>query len=1075
VTKQMEQGTQRRSSRGGFGEPFDGGHPDIRERDCVVGDEMQVLPRHCDSESVASNPARTNRLEWPGTQFVPLGHHGEMMIGDLEIHGQARAPFTGQQQLSLESHAYLRQGNIGILRVDLERSPGSEPPDREIGGVPKVGSGTGEVSPTTGFDLPGCGRRVLPSPLEPDMCRLGRLRLMLLDRDKELGLLSGLLAGVGSSGGKVVLVRGEAGIGKSLLVRECFGGRDDEAHVYFGFCDDLLTPQPLGPFWDVAREEPSLGESLEKGDRRAVMETLLDLLSRSLRPTVLVVEDTHWADEATFDVIKYLGRRIGGSNGLLVLTYRDGEVDHDHPLRQVIGDLAPEDLVRIHLGGLSVEAVAALVEDTDLDSDQVVALTDGNPLFVTEVAASGVEGVPSSVQDSVLARAGKLSSGARRVLDLVSVIPGVSERSLIEIIVEPTEEEMTECVRQGLLRVGDDTVSFHHELTRRAVESALHTADRRRLNQQVLAELGESGNPSRLVHHAREADDTDSLIGFAPKASRAAMAMGSHREASAHFRTLEPYLNRITAVDRAAIFDDWARNEFNLDTVTALDILARAIELHRSTGDDHALARALTFAVRVNEHNGHPEAADTCVAEAVAILESYPPSGDLAFAMSRRAWLSMMRGDRVRAIELADRAISLAEVVGDELTMIHSLNTKGTSTYMRGDPDGFRLLEEARRRAEQGGYRLEETLALVNMAGAAFELRQLELASELAQRTIDTAARYEIGAAENYARASHAEVLVWKGDWVAAEDLTAEVLGSHPQRGTRTEMIAGYVLGRLQTRQGRPQAQTTLDRTWSLAELSAEMQHLIPTAAALAEYMWLTGDDDSGRITRFREVLDEGLRLENLWAGGDLAFWLWKLGELTKAPEGAAEPYRLVIEGKPVEAAAIWEAKGIPYERALALMDDDQKAQLEALQILETLGATAVAAKLRQTLRDQGVTVPRGKRRDTRRHGVGLTARQAEVLQLLDQDLSNHEMTEPVYPPHAFVRKVGATGNIGFRGKLIQVGMRFASARVRVVEVERLVHIYHGDTVIRVLTINPDCYYQPKPGKEPPTQRRSVT
>ena len=136
---------------------------------------------------------------------------------------------------------------------------------------------------------------------------------MLLDRDKELGLLSGLLAGVGASGGKVVLVRGEAGIGKSTLVRECFGGHDDEAHVLFGFCDDLLTPQPLGPFWDVAREEPSLGEVLEKGDRRAVMEVLLDLLSRSLRPTVLVVEDTHWADEATLDVIKYLGRRISGS------------------------------------------------------------------------------------------------------------------------------------------------------------------------------------------------------------------------------------------------------------------------------------------------------------------------------------------------------------------------------------------------------------------------------------------------------------------------------------------------------------------------------------------------------------------------------------------------------------------------------------------------------------------------------------------------------------------------------------------------------------------------------------------
>jgi transposase InsO family protein len=85
------------------------------------------------------------------------------------------------------------------------------------------------------------------------------------------------------------------------------------------------------------------------------------------------------------------------------------------------------------------------------------------------------------------------------------------------------------------------------------------------------------------------------------------------------------------------------------------------------------------------------------------------------------------------------------------------------------------------------------------------------------------------------------------------------------------------------------------------------------------------------------------------------------------------------------------------------------------------------------------------------------------------------EMTEPDYPPDAYVRKVGETGNIGFRGKLIQVGTRYVAAQVRVVEVEHLVHIYHGDTLIRVLTIDPDRYYQPKPRKEPPRQRRSVT
>jgi transposase InsO family protein len=85
------------------------------------------------------------------------------------------------------------------------------------------------------------------------------------------------------------------------------------------------------------------------------------------------------------------------------------------------------------------------------------------------------------------------------------------------------------------------------------------------------------------------------------------------------------------------------------------------------------------------------------------------------------------------------------------------------------------------------------------------------------------------------------------------------------------------------------------------------------------------------------------------------------------------------------------------------------------------------------------------------------------------------EMTEPTYPPDAYVRKVGETGNIGFRGKLIHIGIHYATAQVRVIEVDRLVHIYHGDALIRALTIDPDRYYQPKGERQPPRQRRSVT
>lgn len=827
----------------------------------------------------------------------------------------------------------------------------------------------------------------------PYLGGIGKVWCMLLERDSELELLADLQTGAESVGGRVVLVRGEAGIGKSALVGEFVGGIADEWQVLVGACDDLLTPQTLGPFWDIAREESSLREPLEDGDRMAVMEVLLDLLSRQLRPTVLVLEDTHWADEATLDIIRYVGRRIATTNGLLLLTYRDGEVDYDHPLRRVIGDLPPQNLARVHLVGLSPEAVAALIGDAGLDLDEVLALTDGNPLFVAEVLESGIRDVPLSIQDSVLARASRLSKGGRDVLDLVSVVPGDTERDLIESILGSTERHLAECGRQGLVRVEADTVSFHHELTRRAVESALSPADRRRLNQLVLTELGDVGDASRLVHHAREAGDVESIIRLAPLAAREAMAVESHREAAAHFRALEPYLERVEAAERAAILDDWARNEFYLGNPGAPVVLARAIDLHRSSSEDLALARTLTFAVRLNEVSGRSGAADACAAEAVAILEAYPPSADLANATSQLAWLSMMRGDGARAIELADEAIDLAERTGDELAMIYALNTKGSETYIRGDLDGFRLLEEARARAARSGYPFEETRALLNMASAAAERRELVLAGDLAQRTSDTAARYEIHILEAYGRAIYAEVLSWKGEWAAAEDAATDAVGTHPH----ADLLAGWVLARLQVRRGRPEARAMLDDLWSLAEPTNEMQNLLPSAAAQAEHMWLTGGDDPDRIARFRNVLDDGLQLRSSHSVGDLALWLWKLGELSRAPDGIPEPYRLVIEGDAMAAADLWAEIGCPYERALALAHGDQSAQLEALDIFEALGAPAVAAKLRKAMRDQGMSVPRGKARATRDNVAGLTQRQTEVLQLLDEGLSNTEIADRLF------------------------------------------------------------------------------
>jgi hypothetical protein len=232
---------------------------------------------------------------------------------------------------------------------------------------------------------------------------------VILEREEQLATLNLLLDDAASSGGRVVLVRGEAGIGKSALVGSFLDDSRERAHTLLGACDDLITPQPFGPIWDIARQDASLVDPLATGDRRAIMEATLDLLSRSLRPTVLVFEDTQWADEATLDLIKFLGRRIARTNGLLILTYRDVEVDTDHALRQVVGDLPLANLMRMPLSHLSGEAVASMIKDDSFDVDEVIALTGGNPLFVTEVLVSGTDAVPSSIKDAVLARASKLS------------------------------------------------------------------------------------------------------------------------------------------------------------------------------------------------------------------------------------------------------------------------------------------------------------------------------------------------------------------------------------------------------------------------------------------------------------------------------------------------------------------------------------------------------------------------------------------------------------------------------------------------------------------------------------------
>lgn len=510
----------------------------------------------------------------------------------------------------------------------------------------------------------------------------------VVGRQAELGRLTRWLDDLDGSGGRVVLIRGEAGIGKSTLVEAFVAKASPRVRVFLGMCDPLGTPQPLGPVRDVARRSASVAAALDVGDRRAVMDALLDLLSHPTQAAVLVIEDVQWADEATFDVVRFLGRRIAAANGLLVLTYRDNEVGDGHPMRQIVGELPPANVARIAVPPLSLDAIASLAGDVPVEPSELLAFTGGNALFVSEVVAAGALEAPAAVEDAVLASVSRLPPDARRVAEFVSVNPAGVEWPVVDALLGPVTSELHAGVGRGLLRVDDD-VRYRHEIQRRAVEASLSAHRRRELHQRVLAQLDGRADVARLVHHARAAGDDDALMRFAPQAARAAMAAGSHREAIAHFRAIGPLLHRLPDKEAASLAEDWVRTAHRFGYPDdAVAVLPRAVARWRSAGNREALARTLALGVMVLEDDARHGKAEAAAAEAIEILEELPAGSTLAYALTERARLHHLRGggNEAQAIAALDRAIGIAEAAGDDRSAADALTLKGSRCTTRRTP-----------------------------------------------------------------------------------------------------------------------------------------------------------------------------------------------------------------------------------------------------------------------------------------------------------------------------------------------------------------------------------------------------
>src|SRR3954465_10855934 len=299
--------------------------------------------------------------------------------------------------------------------------------------------------------------------------------MSLLERESQLASLHQYADEARSGAGRLVLVSGEAGVGKSSLVEE-LQTRLDGATWLWGACDGLFPPRPLAPLHDIAREiGGALHAAVRDGAPRDTgFDEALSWLGGQEGLTVLVVEDVQWADDATLDLLRYLGRRLRHLPVLMVVTFRDDALAPAATLRVALGELAGQRWTRrIDLPPLSPAGVRRLAEGTTYLPEELHRLTGGNPFFLVEVLGGEGEEVPASARDAVLARAARLEDLPRQVLEVASLDGHRVDAALVAAAAGAPAETPDELVAAGLLTSDGVNLHFRHELSRRAVESVV--------------------------------------------------------------------------------------------------------------------------------------------------------------------------------------------------------------------------------------------------------------------------------------------------------------------------------------------------------------------------------------------------------------------------------------------------------------------------------------------------------------------------------------------------------------------------------------------------------------------------
>ena len=842
---------------------------------------------------------------------------------------------------------------------------------------------------------------------------------MLVEREPSLKKLQEVVDRQGRGQGQIVLLAGEAGIGKTTLLHEFTRRLGSKYRLHWGGCEALFTPRPLGTLQDMASTlDPQVAQLLnESCPQDKLFPVVLNAIQNEKLPSLLVFEDVHWADNATLDLLKYLGRRIALLNAILIMSFRSDEVTADHPLSQVLGDLPSFVTTRIELQPLTKAGVATLASRTGHSSDELFSITEGNPFFVTELLARSDEvdsSLPHSIRDAVWARLARLTSQQREFLEICSIVPGAIQRWLARSICgDSADAIIDQCIAKGLLvRDQRDAVRFRHELARKATLERLSNGAQKLLHARIDAamrqpEVQNIAIPlSVRVHHAAGADDAANVLHFAPRAAKQAAMLGAHREAASHLKTALRYVGQADNQLAAELYEDWSY-EAGLTLGIDDEIISarqRAIELWQKLGRVDKVGLNLRWLSRLHWYRGESHLANSYIDDALKALEDSTASAELAMVISAKSQMHMLHDRTADAISWGKRAIAMATELGEAETRIHALNNVGSAMLFSGDEGGMPYMEESLQLALHHGFHEQAARAYTNYAEWSVLFKHFGLAERILSEGIAFDTFHDLDAWTYYLIGRQAQLRMEQGRFREAETIARGVL--QIDRLTLVmKLPARTVLAKVCMRLGASDASAYLQQSLKEAMATGEAQNITPVRLAMIEEAYVRGDLDLCR-SRIEQVVGEGTRGFDPWERGELAVWCKRtgLGDLFPcAVADMAAPRASEINGDCRFAADQWLKLGLPYEAALSLTHQTgQQAETslhEAISMLDEIGAKPASLLARKRAEAQGIVIPLPKMRRgpygiAKHHPLGLTSREVQILEMISKGLANADIAK---------------------------------------------------------------------------------